>query len=331
MNALKNPSLVLLLSLALFAGCHNMGSNLDEFNQPVYTPGYATGFDIRKADGKESTLISVTDPWQGADSVSTWLYVARNGEDVPEGFTGQVLAGEARRIVALSSTHIAMLDAINPDVFGVQEAYDFQLSYIEENCPRYKAVGVGRDDGSNEGEHMSVIYNTEKIEMLDWGTYWLSETPDVPSFGWDAACRRTATWTKLRVIATGKEFFFVNTHLDHVGVVARKEGLAMIVKRIGDMNPDGVPMILTGDFNITPDNEGLVDLAKIMKNSRYEAVTSDTKPSYNGWGAEGAASEIDYIYYDGFRDCSWFKVLDKQYVGVPYISDHYPVVAHITF
>lgn len=80
MNALKNPSLVLLLSLALFAGCHNMGSNLDEFNQPVYIPGYATGFDIRKADGKESTLISVTDPWQGADSVSTWLYVARDGE-----------------------------------------------------------------------------------------------------------------------------------------------------------------------------------------------------------------------------------------------------------
>lgn len=66
MNALKNPSLVLLLSLALFAGCHNMGSNLDEFNQPVYIPGYATGFDIRKADGKESVLITVTDPWQGA-------------------------------------------------------------------------------------------------------------------------------------------------------------------------------------------------------------------------------------------------------------------------
>ena len=220
---------------------------------------------------------------------------------------------------------IAMLDAINPDVFGVQEAYDFQLSYIEENCPRYKAVGVGRDDGSNEGEHMSVIYNTEKIEMLDWGTYWLSETPDVPSFGWDAACRRTATWTKLRVIATGKEFFFVNTHLDHVGVVARKEGLAMIVKRIGDMNPDGVPMILTGDFNITPDNEGLVDLAKIMKNSRYEAVTSDTKPSYNGWGEAG--EEIDYIWYDGFEECTMFRVVDEQYAGKPFISDHYPVMA----
>ena len=218
-----------------------------------------------------------------------------------------------------------MLNTVNPVMFGVQEAYDFQLSYIEENCPRYKAVGVGRDDGSNEGEHMSVIYNTEKIEMLDWGTYWLSETPDVPSFGWDAACRRTATWTKLRVIATGKEFFFVNTHLDHVGVVARKEGLAMIVKRIGDMNPDGVPMILTGDFNITPDNEGLVDLAKIMKNSRYEAVASDTKPSYNGWGEAG--EEIDYIWYDGFEECPMFRVVDEQYAGKPFISDHYPVMA----
>lgn len=220
-----------------------------------------------------------------------------------------------------------MLDTLNPDVFGVQEAFDFQLAYIQETCPRYKAVGVGRDDGSEEGEHMSVIFNTEKIELIDWGTYWLSETPDVPSYGWDAACRRTATWTKLRVKATGREFFFVNTHLDHVGVVARKEGLAMIVERIGAMNPDGIPMILTGDFNITPDNEGLVDLVKIMKNCRYEAATSDTKPSYNGWGTAG--EEIDYIWYAGFEGCPMFRVVDEPYAGKPFISDHYPVLAKL--
>lgn len=111
MNALKNLSLVLLLSLA-FTGCHNKSSKLNDFNQPVYIPEYATGFDIKGADGKESVLITVTNPWQGADSVTTWLYIARNGEDVPEGYTGQVLEGEAKHIVAMSSTHIAMLDAI---------------------------------------------------------------------------------------------------------------------------------------------------------------------------------------------------------------------------
>ncbi len=111
MNALKNLSLVLLLSLA-FTGCHNKSSKLNDFNQSVYVPEYAKGFDIKGADGKESVLITVTNPWQGADSVTTWLYIARNCEEVPEGYTGQVLEGEAKHIVAMSSTHIAMLDAI---------------------------------------------------------------------------------------------------------------------------------------------------------------------------------------------------------------------------
>lgn len=226
---------------------------------------------------------------------------------------------------------IAMLQEQAPEIFGVQEAVTFQLDYITEQLPHYKCVGVGREDGVSKGEHMSIFYDSNKIELLDWGTYWLSETPETPSMGWDAACMRTATWTKLKVKATGREFFYVNTHLDHIGAEAQKNGLALIVERIAAMNPDKAPMILTGDFNVRPDNPALSDLNKMMTSARAAAADSDTKPSYNGWGAEGAASEIDYIYYDGFRDCSWFKVLDKQYVGVPYISDHYPVVAHITF
>ena len=111
MNALKNLSLILLLSLA-FAGCHDKSSKLDDFNQSLYAPEYASGFDIKGADGKESVLITVTNPWQGADSVTTWLFIARNGEEIPEGFAGQALEGDAKRIVAMSSTHIAMLDAI---------------------------------------------------------------------------------------------------------------------------------------------------------------------------------------------------------------------------
>ena len=111
MNALKNLSLILLLSLA-FTGCHDKSSKLDDFNQSLYAPEYASGFDIKGADGKESVLITVTNPWQGADSVTTWLFIARSGEKVPEGFAGQVLEGDAQRVVAMSSTHVAMLDAI---------------------------------------------------------------------------------------------------------------------------------------------------------------------------------------------------------------------------
>ena len=218
-----------------------------------------------------------------------------------------------------------MLNTINPVMFGVQEAYDFQLEFINANCPQFKYVGVGREDGVHDGEHMAVFYNAEQIELLDWGTYWLSETPDVPSMGWDAACYRTATWTKVREKASGKEFYFCNTHLDHVGHAARRNGLALIVDRIAAMNPEGLPMILTGDFNVLPDDPCLDDLENMMLNSRYTAMDSDTKGSYNGWGT--ANSEIDYVWYQGFEECKSFKVITEQFAGKPFVSDHYPVVA----
>lgn len=223
----------------------------------------------------------------------------------------------------------AMLADQCPDIFGVQEAYDFQLAYLNEQCPQYTCVGVGRDDGVNKGEHMSIFYNNERFNLEKWGTYWLSETPDVPSLGWDAACYRTATWGLLAEKKTGRKFYFVNTHLDHVGIDARKNGLALIVERIGAMNPENYPMVLTGDFNVTPDNPGLVDLDKIMKSARIYAKDSDEKGSFNGWGK--TTKVIDYIYYAGFPECKSFKVIDQSYDNKPYISDHYPIIATLKF
>lgn len=225
---------------------------------------------------------------------------------------------------------IAMLQQQKPDVFGVQEAYDFQLSYITENLPEYGCVGVGRENGRNKGEHMSVLFNTARVELLDWGTYWLSETPDKPSMGWDAACRRTATWTKLRLKSSGQEFFFVNTHLDHVGEQAREKGLELINERIAAMNPEGLPMVLTGDFNITPDSRNLEQLNRKMSSARLSAADTDVRPSFNGFGRTNG-TVIDYIYYSGFARSLDFKVLRDSYQGIPYISDHYPVCSDLIF
>ena len=111
MKVLKNLSLMVLLALA-FAGCRGKSSQLADFNKQLYAPEYASGFKIERADGRQSVLVSVMNPWQGADSVTTRLFISRNGEPVPEGFDGQVLEGDAQRIVAMSSTHIAMLDAM---------------------------------------------------------------------------------------------------------------------------------------------------------------------------------------------------------------------------
>lgn len=216
-----------------------------------------------------------------------------------------------------------------PDVFGVQEAYDYQVKYLNDYCKGYKSVGVGRENGKTKGEHMSIFYNTKNISLLKWGTYWLSETPETPSMGWDAACKRTATWTLMKDKRTGRKFYYVNTHLDHVGKEAQKNGLKLIVERIKAMNKEGYPMILTGDFNVTPDNPVLEDLDKMMISARKSAVKTDNGDTFNGWGK--GKGVIDYIYYSGFSTCTTLEVIRKPYMERTYISDHYPVKATLIF
>ena len=224
---------------------------------------------------------------------------------------------------------IYMLRDKQPDIFGLQEAYDYQVQFIDDNMPEYKNVGVGREDGRHEGEHMSIFYNKKNISLLKWGTFWLSETPEVPSMGWDAACFRTATWALMKVKRSGHKFYYVNTHLDHVGKTAQREGLALIVERIREMNPDGLPMVLTGDFNVEPDDAVLDDLDNMMKSARIAAERTDNSGTFNDWGK--ASSVIDYIYYSGFSSCPEFETVKKKYENFPFISDHYPVKATLVF
>ena len=223
-----------------------------------------------------------------------------------------------------------MIEDQKPDIFGVQEAYDFQVKYLDEYCNGYKSVGVGREDGKSKGEHMSIFYNKKKISLLKWGTYWLSETPEKPSMGWDAACIRTATWALMKDKESGRKFYFVNTHLDHVGPIAKKKGLKLIVDRIKDMNPKGYPMILTGDFNTEPQEKDILgELDTLMNSARETAVTTDKGDTFNGWGK--GKSVIDHIYWSGFSSCTTFEVIRKPYMDRKFISDHYPVKACLIF
>ena len=225
----------------------------------------------------------------------------------------------------------AMILDQRPAVFGVQEALDFQLTYFQEHCPGYKYVGVGREDGVSDGEHMAVFYDTERIELLEWGTYWLSETPFQPSLGWDAACRRTATWTLLKDKVAGRNFYFVNTHLDHVGKEARRKGLLLLVDRIAAMNPDGYPMVLTGDMNVYPDDPCLDELRTLMEDARQTASETDNDYTWHDWGKVSGNPPIDYVFYAGFAGCDKFAVVRQPYLGVDYVSDHFPVTALLRY
>lgn len=219
-----------------------------------------------------------------------------------------------------------MLNAEKPDAFGLQEAMPMQLAFIEENFPQYKRVGVGRDDGVAEGECMAIFYNTGKFELLESATFWLSETPGVPSDGWDAACRRTVTMTHLKRKESGKELCFFNTHLDHVGSVARAESVKLLEELMDDFAEDGIPVVLSGDMNstVTPIFDPLFEDGFI--NVRDAAPITDNCSTYNGWKKfeeDTGESAIDHFFTKGIEPKT-FKTLNGDY-GVPFISDHYPV------
>ena len=193
----------------------------------------------------------------------------------------------------------------------------------------YSYVGVGRDDGEKKGETMAIFYNTDKVELLNWGTFWLSPTFDKPSKGWGAGCRRTATWAQMKMKDSGKKFFYINTHLDHKSYEAQVKGMDMVLYRLGLLNTEAAPIILTGDFNVKPDSPVLNDLNVCMFDARKNADKTDSYGTFNGWGKQ--SSIIDYIYYYGFAECPSYETIVKKYEGVPFISDHYPIVSTLIF
>ena len=227
---------------------------------------------------------------------------------------------------------IKMVSEQNPVVMGLQEACPDQIEYLDENLAKYKHIGVGRDDGKLQGEMMAIYYDTTRVELLKSGTYWLSETPDSVSFGWDAACRRTCTWGVFALNGTDKQFCYLNTHLDHIGEEARKNSIELIVRKIAELAPADCPVLLTADFNSYTENPIFDPLKNALSDARIACEDTDTAATYNGYGhIEGNPSTnnrnevvIDHIFFRGVTPGK-FEVLDGDY-GVPYISDHYPIV-----
>ena len=128
---------------------------------------------------------------------------------------------------------VKMIIEENPAAIGLQEALIDQLQYLDSCLSNYRRIGVGRDDGKVEGEFMAIYYDTSRLQLLDCSTHWLSETSEIPSKGWDAACYRTVTIARFRDRKSGKEFDYLNTHLDHVGKTARAEGAKLIANLVG--------------------------------------------------------------------------------------------------
>lgn len=218
------------------------------------------------------------------------------------------------------------------DIFGMQEALIGQIEDIEANMPGYEWLGVGRDKGDNSGEFSPIFYRKSKFILLEHGTFWLSETPDEPSKGWDAAFNRIVTWGKFQSKETGKRFYVFNTHFDHMGVEARKNSATLIRSKIQELSGQSqLPVILTGDFNLTPDTEPIALIKKYLSDSREISLEPPYGPvgTFNEFspGTEGN-NRIDYIFVNsGVKILKYGVLSDVKENRSP--SDHLPVLIRI--
>lgn len=223
-----------------------------------------------------------------------------------------------------------------PHILGVQEALDNQMNDMRNNLKGYKSLGVARDDGKKSGEYSAIFYMEKELKPVRSGTFWLSETPDVAgSRGWDAACNRIVTWAEFIHKPTGKHFMAMNTHFDHMGEIARVESAKLIIRKINELS-NGIPIIVTGDLNITADHEAYKiltagDNKRLLTDSRMKAGNKSTGPAYSFVGFDRDFTPTQLI--DFILVTSEFKVLNHTIFDFTkkgkYLSDHLPVTAEL--
>ena len=223
------------------------------------------------------------------------------------------------------------------DILGMQEVLLNQMNDLKERLPQYTAIGVGREDGADKGEFSPIFYKKDRFSAIESGTFWVSETPELAgSKGWDASYIRVATWAILKEKATGKEIFAINTHLDNDGLVARKEGGNLLLKKAEELGK-GLPIVLTGDFNDTPQSEAIKNITDASKtNHLLDSKTIALKASGTDWTfhnfgrlAESERPLIDYIFVSKQIKVQDYVVLPDTLNGT-FVSDHKPVLSKIT-
>jgi endonuclease/exonuclease/phosphatase family metal-dependent hydrolase len=216
------------------------------------------------------------------------------------------------------------------DLFGVQEALLLQMNDLKAGLPEFDSFGVGRDDGKEAGEFMTIFYRKSRFEKVDAGTFWLSPTPDKPGLGWDAVCNRTCTWIKLKDKATKKYFYHFNTHFDHRGRTAREESAKLILKFMGEINKENLPMLLTGDFNSTKEAPPIQIILKVLFDTRDKCQTAPYGPTgtSGGFAVKEHKNTIDYIFINQKVNVLRHGVLSDS-TGLFFPSDHLPVLAEV--
>ena len=215
------------------------------------------------------------------------------------------------------------------DIFGVQEAFRHQLDDLIRETD-YAFIGGGRDDFKNKGEFTAIIYNKKRFEVIKSGTFGLSEKPDLPGYrSWKSAYPRIATWGLFLDRTNSKKFVYYNTHLDNVSSLARINGVKLLVSH-AEKNAANLPLLITGDFNATPESEVYRTATSLLNDSRVISYTPHRGPqnTFTDYGRSNSGHPIDFIFVSGEVKIFSHKT-DDTLINGQYPSDHYPVVVEL--
>ena len=205
---------------------------------------------------------------------------------------------------------------MSPDIFGAQEVLYPQLQDMLRGLDGYDYIGVGRDDGKQAGEYAAIFYKKNRVRLLSQGNFWLSETPEQPGLGWDAACIRICTWGKFKNLRTKKKFYYFNLHMDHVGIQARREAAKLVVARIKEI-AKGAPVVLTGDFNVDQYDEiyRIFTDSGVLKDSYVSArLRFAENGTFNSFKSDlFTKSRIDHIFVSPQTRVEAYGVLTNSY------------------
>jgi endonuclease/exonuclease/phosphatase family metal-dependent hydrolase len=216
------------------------------------------------------------------------------------------------------------------DIVGIQEGLPPMMNDLAERLPGYAVIGVGREDGIDQGEYAAILVKADRFRVQESGTFWLSDTPEIcNSCTWGNTVTRICTWAKLYDRHTRRTFHFFNTHLDHASELARQKGTELILARIAERKPAG-PVLLTGDFNAPEEDPLHMSIKAAGLADVWKTLNADVPPEESGTFHEFTGvtdrSRIDFIY--ATPDLKGLEsVIVRSSKNGNFPSDHFPVRA----
>jgi len=226
---------------------------------------------------------------------------------------------------------VGLIKFYQADFVCTQEGLSHQVKYLNDSLQIHSYIGVGRDDGKEQGEYCAIFYRKSRFQVLEKQTFWLSETPEKPSVGWDAAIIRICTWLKVKDLQSNSLFFIFNTHFDHMGQLAREKSAELILKKMNDINKEHLPVILCGDFNATDAEKPYEVITRQLTDTRKISQLPPFGPvaTFNDFHFDEIPSQrIDYIFVNEKSQVLRHGVLTNS-KNNRYPSDHFPVFSEV--